>query len=200
MCGQRSSRAAESKRRALGNYFPERIFSRNSSRAGSTQFCFEKFRLSPVQGCAWTGNSGWGLAQLKKMWEKVFFGELSEWTLAECEWRAAATGLKPRAQEKWKTSARRLLSRSHAERWSQVCRVKITFESLLTICFVSTTTNLMKCLVNWIPLNTHVRFEQTPTLPWKQLPFQKNEIFHRCRIWWRCVHNFPDSGMWIHMF
>ena len=23
----------------------------------------------------------------------------------------------------------------------------------------------MKCLVNWIPLNMHVRFEQTPFLP-----------------------------------
>jgi len=47
------------------------------------------------------------------------------------------------------------------KRWPQVCRVKITFELLLTICFVSTTTNSMKYLVNWIPLNTHVRFEST---------------------------------------
>ena len=23
----------------------------------------------------------------------------------------------------------------------------------------------MKCLINWIPLHTHVRFEQNPTLP-----------------------------------
>ena len=47
------------------------------------------------------------------------------------------------------------------EHWPQVCRVKITFESLLKICFVFTTTNSMKYLVNWIPLNTHVRFENT---------------------------------------
>jgi len=47
------------------------------------------------------------------------------------------------------------------ELWPQVCRVKITCELLLTICFVSTTTNSMKCLVNWIPLKTHVRFENT---------------------------------------
>jgi len=46
-----------------------------------------------------------------------------------------------------------------------ICRVKITFELLLTICFVSAKTNLMKYLVNWIPLNTHDRFEQNPTLP-----------------------------------
>jgi len=51
------------------------------------------------------------------------------------------------------------------ERWPQACRVKITFELLPTICFVSTTTNSMKRLINWIPLNTHVRFEQNPTLP-----------------------------------
>jgi len=47
------------------------------------------------------------------------------------------------------------------ERWPQVCRVKITFKLLLTICSVFTTTNSMKYFVNWIPLNTHVRFENT---------------------------------------
>ena len=31
-----------------------------------------------------------GEAQLKKMWGKVVLGELSVWTLADCEWRAAA--------------------------------------------------------------------------------------------------------------
>jgi len=35
---------------------------------------------------------------------------------------------------------------------------------LLTIFFVSTMTNMMKCLVNWIPPHTYVRFEQDPTL------------------------------------
>jgi len=34
----------------------------------------------------------------------------------------------------------------------------------LTICFVSTRTNSMKCLIDWILLNSHVRFEQNPTL------------------------------------
>jgi len=47
------------------------------------------------------------------------------------------------------------------ERWQQVCRVKITYELLLTICFVSTATNSIKCLVNWIALTMHVRFENT---------------------------------------
>ena len=50
------------------------------------------------------------------------------------------------------------------ERWTQArgC-VKIAFELLLTI----TTTNLMKCLVNWIPLNPHVRFNKIqPYLRW----------------------------------
>jgi len=58
-------------------------------------------------------------------------------------------------------SGQLLLAVAMPERWPQVCRVKITFEIILTICFVSTTTNSMKCLVNWIPLNTHVRFENT---------------------------------------
>jgi len=34
---------------------------------------------------------------------------------------------------------------------------------LLTICFVSTTTDSMICVVNWIPPNTHVRFEANLT-------------------------------------
>jgi len=37
------------------------------------------------------------------------------------------------------------------------CRVKITFTFLLTNRFISTTTNSMKCLVNWIPLRIYVR-------------------------------------------
>ena len=47
--------------------------------------------------------------------------------------------------------ARRLLTAAMPERWPQVFRVKIMFELLLTICFVSTTTNSMKYLVNWNP-------------------------------------------------
>jgi len=47
------------------------------------------------------------------------------------------------------------------QRWPQVCRLNITFEILRAICFVSTTTNSMKCVLNWIPLNTHVGFENT---------------------------------------
>ena len=37
----------------------------------------------------------------------------------------------------------------------------VRMTTVLIICFVSTTTISMKCLVWWIPLNTHVRFEQT---------------------------------------
>jgi len=43
----------------------------------------------------------------------------------------------------------------------QVCRVKITFGFPPNNWFVSTKTNSIKCFVNWIPLNTHVRFNQT---------------------------------------
>jgi len=48
------------------------------------------------------------------------------------------------------------------EQWPQVYRIKITFESLLKNCFVPQSS--MKSFVNWILLDTHVRFEQTPTL------------------------------------
>ena len=57
--------------------------------------------------------------------------------------------------------AGRLPPAAVSERWPQVCRVKITFELLPTNWFVSTKTNSMKCFVNWIPLNTHVRSHQT---------------------------------------
>jgi len=63
--------------------------------------------------------------------------------------------------EKQNASARRLPPAAMPERWPQVCRVKITFELLKTICLVSTATKSMNCLVNWIPLNTHVRIEDT---------------------------------------
>jgi len=60
------------------------------------------------------------------------------------------------------------------ERWPQVCRFKIMFELLRTTCFVSMTTNSMKYLVNWIPLNTHVRFENTqPCLKGGPEPLEK---------------------------
>jgi len=37
---------------------------------------------------------GAGAVQLKKNVEKMVFGGLSVWTLADCEWRAAAAGLR----------------------------------------------------------------------------------------------------------
>jgi hypothetical protein len=66
--------------------------------------------------------------------------------------------------EKYNASAWCLLPATPLERWPQVCRVKITFELLRTTSFVSTKMNSMKCFVNWIPLNTHVRMNST-TLP-----------------------------------
>jgi len=58
---------------------------------------------------------------------------------------------------KWYASARRLSSAALLE----VCRVKITFTLQPTNHFVSTTTNWMKCLVNWIPLRSRVRSRNT---------------------------------------
>jgi len=58
--------------------------------------------------------------------------------------------------------------------WPQVCRIKITFELLLTICFVFTTTNSMKCLetvFHWIRMFVWLN----PTLRMKPNPTLKNE-------------------------
>jgi len=63
------------------------------------------------------------------------------------------------------SSAQRLLPAAMLERWPQVCRVKITLTLLLTNCFVSTTTNSMKCLGNWMLLRTEFGREiPNPTL------------------------------------
>jgi len=55
------------------------------------------------------------------------------------------------------SSALRLLPEDMFERWPRVCHFRITFTLLLTNRFVSTTTNSMKCLANWIPLRTRLR-------------------------------------------
>ena len=44
------------------------------------------------------------------------------------------------------------------ENWPHICRVKIMFALLLTNLFISTTTNSMKCCVNWISLRIRVLF------------------------------------------
>jgi len=86
----------------------------------------------------------------------------------------------PRAPEKQNVIARRLHAVAMPERWPHVCCVKITFELLLINCFVFTTTNSMKGRVNWIPLNSHVRFEQTPVLP-------KGLVISKCQPQRTCV-------------
>ena len=57
-------------------------------------------------------------------------------------------------------SAQRLPPTVMPERWPQVCRIKILF-GLLPNNWFFFTTNSMKCVVNWIPLNTRVRLTQT---------------------------------------
>jgi len=63
--------------------------------------------------------------------------------------------------EKYFTSTRRLLPADMLERWPQICRVRLPFILLTTNCFVCTTANSMKCLVNWIPLRIRVRLTNT---------------------------------------
>jgi len=84
--------------------------------------------------------------------------------------------------EKQNASARRLLPATLLERWPQVFRVKITFESLRTTSFVSTKTNSMKCFVNWIPLNMHVRSNQTQPCLKVQVIFRKRATNYRALL------------------
>jgi len=148
-CGQRSSRAAESKHRALENYFPERI-------------C----HMFQVSKC--TGNWDlsrcifWVLAKRNplrnaKFWcflraKHVFLRKLP---LRSVSLFASTKKLHRRRSqfplhfhirnilqirsEKSFFSARRLLSAALLERRPQICRVKVTFTELPTNRFVSTT-------------------------------------------------------------
>jgi len=51
------------------------------------------------------------------------------------------------------------------ESWPHVCCLKITFTVLSTNRFVSTSTNSMKCLANWIPLRICVPSRSTKIQP-----------------------------------
>ena len=63
--------------------------------------------------------------------------------------------------EKYNASARRLLPATLLKRWPQFCRVKITLNNYPTIGSFAKKTISMKSFVNWIPVNTHVRSNQT---------------------------------------
>jgi len=57
-------------------------------------------------------------------------------------------------------SAQRLLPATLLERWPQICRVEISCELLQPLRSFPQT-NSMKCFVNWIALNSHVRLNKT---------------------------------------
>ena len=63
--------------------------------------------------------------------------------------------------QKQNASAWRLHPADMFECCPKVCHIKITFTSLLTNCFVSTTPNSIKSLVNWILLRICVRSKNT---------------------------------------
>ena len=67
--------------------------------------------------------------------------------------------------KQYNASTRRLPAAALLERWPQVCRVKITITLLPTNHFVFTTTNSMKCFVNWIPPENPRSFEKYPNPP-----------------------------------
>jgi len=170
-CGQRSSRAAESKRRALGNHFPEQICymfliskcrgdrdlglyttsvlaKREPQRNGKIRFFLRRNtffpRILPLRcGSLFASTK---VVHRPGSWSPLHFDIRNIWQICS---------------GKWFPSARRLLSAALLERWPQVCCVKITFAVLSTNRFVSTTKKSMKCVVNWIPLRISVRSRNT---------------------------------------
>jgi len=170
-CGQRSSRAAESKRQALGNFF-------------SGQICY----MFPISKCRGDWDLGLcttsGLAFGEPQRSGDFRGKtcFDAGKIEICHCAAVLQTQVPKlctdldlsllyililgtyskfARKNKFPIARRLLSAALLERWPQVCRVKITFTKLPTNRFVSTTKLSMKYVVNWIPLGIRVRSRNT---------------------------------------
>jgi len=175
-CGQRSSRAAESKRRALGNYFSERI---------CYMFLISKFRgdrdlgLCTTSVLAFGEPQGSGTIQKKK---RVSTQDKSDFAIAQRfskrKYRSTDLDLglfyisilgtySKFSRKKQFPSARRssLLSAALLERWPQFCRVKITFTTLPTNGFVSTTKKIdeMRCKLD--STENPRSFEKYPTPP-----------------------------------
>jgi len=63
--------------------------------------------------------------------------------------------------EKYFSSAQHFFPIDMLERWQYVCRVKITCTILPTNRFDSTTMNLMRCFINWISLRILCRSRNT---------------------------------------
>ena len=151
-CGQRSSRAAESKRRALGNYFSERI-------------CY-MFLMSKCRGDWDLGLcTFWVLAKREALrnakfwffcgrntfffWSRHCAGVLFSQVPKKCtdlDFSLIYILTLQIKSEKYFPCARRLLSAALLERWPQVCYVKITFTKLPTNRFVCTTKNRWNAL------------------------------------------------------
>jgi len=68
-------------------------------------------------------------------------------------------------------------SQTKLERWPHLCCVKIMFTLLPTNCVVSTTTNSIKCVVNWTPLRICVRSKiPNPTSRWGWVFIERTQI------------------------
>jgi len=185
-CGQRSSRAVESKRRGIGNYFSSEFAICSS---------YQNVEETEIQVCTQLrylrleNRSAMATSEKKN----VFWSRKNRILPLRCGSPNASTEVvhSSRSQSplhfdmrniqqirsgKQFPSARRLLSAAFLERWPQVCRVKISCTKLLTNRFVSTTKNSMNYVVNWIPLRIRVLSRNTqPHVKGSTKAYQRHE-------------------------
>ena len=103
----------------------------------------------PISTRVWTQNSSEvGTAQPHSL--------CKNWSHAHTSFAFWYEEYIPNLYDQWNASARRLLPATLLKRWPQVCHVKIMFKLLSNNWLISTRMNLMKCFINWIPVNTHV--------------------------------------------
>ena len=160
-CGQRSSMAAESKRRALGNHFPEKIWN---------MFYVSKYRgdwdlgLCTTSALALEGQMSDGKIWQKRVatQEKLDFitSVLQAQVLKLCT-ELDLSLIYILILGTYSKFTRKNNFPALGVCFPQPCCVKITFEKLPTNRFVSTTKNSMKSVVNWIPLRIRVRSRNT---------------------------------------
>ena len=178
ICGQRSSKTAESKCWALGNYFFERI-------------CY-MFRMSKCRGDSDLGlcaTSGLAFGEPRRNDKIRFFLPRNTFFSWSRHWASVLQTQVPKLCRDLDFGLLYILilgtyskfARKNnflalgfcfpqlcpgksllLKRWPQVCRVKNTFTKLPTNYFVSTSS--MKCVVNWISLRIRVRSRNTQPL------------------------------------
>jgi len=177
-CSQRSGMAVASNCRALAFYFSVRIYykipisqCRGESDLGqwmSSGQCrcgivFAKTMLLRSADCRFSNVMGRRIRQNSPLCSGILLASpaVMHTPSSHSPLHFDVRNIYQNNTERCKANTWHSLPAAMSQCWPQGCRVKIMFGLLPNNWFVSTKMNSMKCFVSWIPLNTHVRSNQT---------------------------------------